>query len=60
MFQTDKSGKMAVDTPKNYAEATKPHTEKDQVIDKAEFEKIEETTNAHAVCWMRMVRAGEE
>ena len=40
VFQTDKSGKMSVDTPKNYAEATKPHMENDTIIDQTELKKI--------------------
>ena len=39
IFQTDKSGKMSVDTPQNYAEAAKTHIEKDKIIDQAEYNK---------------------
>ena len=60
IFQTDKSGKMAVDTPTNYAKAAEPHIEKDTVITRSEFDKIEELTNAHTVCWLRMMKAGEK
>ena len=51
---------MAVDTPTNYAESAKPHIEKDTIISQKEYEKIEETTNAHTTCWIRMTKAGEE
>ena len=51
---------MAVDTPSNYAKSAEPHIEKDVIIEQAEFDKSEETTNAHTVCWMRMMRAGEK
>ena len=60
VFQTDKSGKMSIDAPENYAEAASPHIENDIIITQEEYEKIEETTNAHAKCWMRMLNVGKK
>ena len=60
VFQTDKSGKMSVDTPENYAEAATPHIKNDIIITQEEYAKIEEATNAHTKCWMRMLNVGKE
>ena len=59
IFQTDKSGKLAADTPENYAEAARPHIEKDEVITEKDYEDIEKLINAHSIFWMRMLRVGE-
>ena len=32
IYQTDKSAKMAVDTPENYIRCMRPHVEKDTII----------------------------
>ena len=60
IFQTDKSGKLAADTPENYTEAAKPHFEKDTIVTKKEYEDTEKLINAHSVFWTRMLRAGEK
>ena len=37
IFQTDKSGKLAADSPENYAEAARPHKEKDEIVTKKDY-----------------------
>ena len=58
VFQTDKSGRFAVDTPANYLQAGEQHTANDEVITREEYLQIEDTMNAHSTVWMRMLRAG--
>ena len=60
IFQTDKSGKLAADTPDNYTEAARPHIEKDMIVTQKEYEDVEKLINAHSLFWMRMLRVGEE
>jgi len=60
VFQTDKSGKMIVDSPENYIEAAKPHFKDDKIIDIKEYNKIEKVVNAHTICWLRMLRVAED
>ena len=60
MFQTDKSGKMIVDSHENYIEGAKPHVQKDDVITSNEYNTIEELMNAHTICWVRMLQAGKD
>ena len=59
VFQTDKSGRLAADSPENYAEAAMPHTENDEVVTKKDYEDIEKLINAHSIFWMRMLKVGE-
>ena len=60
IFQTDKSGKLAADTPDNYTEAARPHIEKDMIVTQKEYEDVEKLINACSLFWMRMLRVGEE
>ena len=60
VFQTDKSGKLAADSPENYAEAARPHIEKDEIVTKKDYEDIEKLINAHSIFWMRMLKVGED
>ena len=41
IFQTDKSGRFAVDTPENYILATTPHVENDIVVDEKEHDEMQ-------------------
>ena len=59
VYQTDKSGKLSVDTVDNYIEASKAHFQ-DKTISKKEARRVETEINAHAVFWVRMLRAGVE
>ena len=60
MFQTDKSGKIVVDSAENYIEAAKPHIGKDEIITLSEYNEIEKKVNAHSVFWLRMLQVGKE
>ena len=60
IFQTDKSGKMSIDTPENYIEAARPHIEKDTIITEKEYEDIEKLVNAHSAFWVNMLKVGEK
>ena len=57
--QTDKSGKMTIHTPANYAESAKPHISNDQVITEEEYKRIEKETNAHAVFWLEILKVAQ-
>ena len=59
IYQTDKSARMAVDNTKNYIECMATHIEGDQVIGEKDNKEIEKLINAHAVCWLRFMQAGE-
>ena len=56
VFQTDKSGKMIVDSHENYIEGAKPHVQKDDVITSNEYNTIEERMNAHTICWNNLLK----
>ena len=58
VFQTDKSGKIVVDSPENYIEAAKPHIGNDEIITLSEYN--EKKINAHSVFWLRMLQVGKE
>ena len=60
VYQTDKSAKMAVDTPENYVRCMEPHIEKDVIITRKDHEVIEKTINAHAICWIRFMQAAKD
>ena len=60
IYQTDKSAKMAVDTAENYKKSMEPHVENDEIISKKDNKDIEKLMNAHAVCWIRFMQAGEQ
>ena len=59
VFQTDKSGRFAVDTCENYIEATAPHVEGDAVVSDKEHDTLQREINAHTAMWLRFCRAGE-
>ena len=58
VFQTDKSGKIVVDSLENYIEAAKPHIGNDEIITLSEYN--EKKINAHSVFWLRMLQVGKE
>ena len=58
-FQTDKSGRMAVDTKDNYVKATVPHVTGDAVVTDDDHVKSQKMVNAHSSMWVRITRAGE-
>ena len=58
MYQTDKSGKMTVDTVNNYIDCSIIHFQ-DRNICKEEARDFETEVNAHAIFWVRMIQAGK-
>ena len=59
VFQTDKSGRMAVDDKDGYVKATHPHVREDPVVENAIHDKAEKEANAHSTMWLRFTGAGE-
>ena len=60
VFQTDKSGRFAVDTTENYKNTGSCHVGDDTIITIKEHQQIEELTNVHARCWVRMLGVGTQ
>ena len=60
IFQTDKSGRMAVDSKPNYIEATAPHIANDSIIDDETHARAQKQANAHSSMWVRFRNSGEE
>ena len=58
-YTTDKSRKMAVDTPENYIEAMKKHTDGDKKVTQEEVRDIEKKLNGHSVMIARILKMGE-
>ena len=59
VYQTDKSGRFAVDTKDNYRVACRPHVENDHTITESLHERLQKEANAHSVMWVRLLNAGE-
>ena len=59
VFQTDKSGRFAVDTMDNYRVACQPHVENDHTVTEELHERVQAEANAHSVMWVRLLNAGE-
>ena len=55
VFQTGKSGRFGVDTTENYKNACSCHMGGDATITIKEHQQIEDLTNAHARCWVRIL-----
>ena len=60
IYQTDKSARMAIDSASNYVKCMEEHVEKDDVISEKDNKDIETLMNAHAVCWIRFMQAGQQ
>ena len=58
IFQTDKSGRVSVDTPENYRIAMQSHFVSDPVISQERTNSIEKVLNAHSIVWTRILSAG--
>ena len=58
VFTTDKSGRFAVDTPKNYEEAVMNHTSNDEEIEVQRVKHIENRMNQHMKQFNKMFRVG--
>ena len=59
VFQTDKSGRMAVDSKENYIRAAEPHVSSDEVVDSKTHVRCQKEINAHSSMWVRFMKAGE-
>ena len=59
ILQTDKSGRMSVDSKTNYVEASKPHYEKDIDVTQEVHEQAQKEANGHSIMWSRILKAGE-
>ena len=59
VFQTDKSGRFAVDTMDNYRVACQPHVENDITVTHELHERVQAEANAHSVMWVRLLNAGD-
>ena len=59
ILQTDKSGRLSVDSKTNYVEASKPHYEKDIDITQEVHEQAQKEANGHSIMWTRILKAGE-
>ena len=57
---TDKSKEFYVDTPENYLNSMKKHTDNDKVTDEKDQERLERELNGHGVMWARFLRVGEQ
>ena len=60
VFQTDKSGKLAIDSMENYKETAAPHVEGDEVVTIKEYEDAEKLINAHSAFWMKMLQVAKD
>ena len=60
VFQTDKSGKLAVDTPENYKETAIPHIERDEIVTEVEYNATEKLINAHSVFRLQMLQVAKD
>ena len=59
VFQTDKSGRFAVDSMENYVLSGQAHAAEDPIITEEDHRRIEHNINAHSVAFTRMTCAGE-
>ena len=59
IFQTDKSGRFAVDSKENYKEECAKHVTNDRVIDEKEHLRAQTLINAHSTIWANITKAGE-
>ena len=60
IFQTDKSGRLAVETKDSYLKSAQTHVEGDRVINDKDHDTLQKEANAHTTMWLRFTRAGEE
>ena len=58
VFTTDKSGRFAVDTPKNYEEAVMVHTRNDKKIEEDKIKQVENKMNQHMKQFNKMFQVG--
>ena len=59
VFQTDKSGRMAIDSKEGYIKATEPHIINDPIIQENIHVECQKEINAHCTMWIRLLKAGK-
>jgi hypothetical protein len=57
-FETDKTGKLALDKKENYVKKMDKHIETDEIITMKEVKRIEKNINEHAEQLVRIINAG--
>ena len=57
-FETDKTGKFALDKKENYVKKMRKHIEKDDIISMKEVKKIEKKMNEHAEHIVKITNPG--
>ena len=60
VFQTDKSGRLSVDSMGNYRAVSQPHVVDSVLITKDEHNQLQQLINAHSAFWVRILNAGSE
>ena len=60
VFQTDKSGRLSVDSMGNYRAVSQPHVVDSVLITKDEHNRLQQLINAHSASWVRILNAGSE
>ena len=60
LYETDKSGKLCIDTLENYKLAMSKHIEGDQEVNTKKVLSSEKSLNEHARMWTKMVSLGAE
>ena len=58
-YETDKTGKLVVDSVKNYSDKMMKNIANDEIITEEKVKKIENKLNEHVDFWMKMTNAGE-
>ena len=59
IFPTDKSNNFSIDSVDNYIHAATAHIEKDTVLTKNQFKRLETLFNSHATFWINILRISE-
>ena len=58
LYQTDKSGRMCLDTVTNYVKCMEEHVQKDQIVTAARVRKAENILNNFSRTWVKMCDIG--
>jgi hypothetical protein len=57
--QTDKTGRLTLDTLENMTEKMEKHVENDKVIIEKEVKTLENRLNNHMDCWIKILQPGK-
>ena len=60
LYQTDKSGRMCLDTIQNYVNCMAEHTVKDEIVTASRIREAEQILNNYSRTWVRMCHIGEK